>query len=49
MNFLPGCKRYVCSNCKSEFAVILGDIVISLAEGYSELTNINLGREVKVI
>ena len=49
MNFLPGCKRYVCSSCKSEFVVILGDIVISLSEGYSELTNINLGREVKVI
>jgi hypothetical protein len=49
MNFLPGCKRYVCSSCKSEFVVILGDIIISLTEGYSELTNINLGREVKVI
>lgn len=42
MNFLPGSNRFVCPNCKGEFITLLGDLVISISEGYSKLTNINL-------
>ena len=42
MNFLPGSNRFVCPNCKGEFITLLGDLVISISEGYSKLVNINL-------